>query len=138
LIYIQIFHFHIITPQLDSNENYFSHRFQFTKMAPRLNQMTPSAVSIVSSQSTDASDAQVEDREAHRTRRLARQNSQRQAPNMHPQFRNKPVCELICKHCDTLVCHRGMQAILLGDVRVQLFSTDVAILGRYVFTYLCP
>ncbi|KAJ3192289.1 Protein fam72a, partial [Dinochytrium kinnereticum] len=45
-------------------------------------------------------------------------------PFVHPQFRSKAVCKLFCRHCDTLVCSRGMKAILLGDTRVELYSTD--------------
>lgn len=44
---------------------------------------------------------------------------------IHPQFRFKAVCKLNCKHCGTFICHRGMKAILLGDTKVQLYSTDV-------------
>ncbi|KAI8388645.1 protein FAM72 [Radiomyces spectabilis] len=36
----------------------------------------------------------------------------------------KPVYKLTCKHCHTIVCSRGMKAILLADASVQLFSTD--------------
>lgn len=41
-----------------------------------------------------------------------------------PQFRAKVVCELECLHCKTRVCDRGMKAILLADMAVELFSTD--------------
>jgi FAM72 protein len=41
-----------------------------------------------------------------------------------PQFRSKVVCVLECKHCTTEVCKRGMKAILLADINVELFSTD--------------
>ncbi|KAI9202429.1 FAM72 protein-domain-containing protein [Polychytrium aggregatum] len=46
------------------------------------------------------------------------------SPSVHPQFRNKVVCILTCRHCQTAICHRGMKAILLGDTRVELYSTD--------------
>ncbi|KAI9339212.1 protein FAM72, partial [Zopfochytrium polystomum] len=46
------------------------------------------------------------------------------SPRIHPQFRSKSVCQLFCRHCDELVCNRGMKAILLGDLRVELYSTD--------------
>ncbi|TPX33122.1 hypothetical protein SmJEL517_g03953 [Synchytrium microbalum] len=46
-------------------------------------------------------------------------------PSIHPNFRQKIVCTLTCKHCDSMVCTRGMKAILLGDTRVELFSTDL-------------
>lgn len=41
-----------------------------------------------------------------------------------PQFRSKIVCVLDCKHCLKTVCKRGMKAILLADMNVELFSTD--------------
>ncbi|KAI9190252.1 hypothetical protein H9P43_001685 [Blastocladiella emersonii ATCC 22665] len=40
------------------------------------------------------------------------------------RYRAKVVCMLNCKYCGTLVCHRGMKAILLADAGVELFSTD--------------
>ncbi|RKP02543.1 hypothetical protein CXG81DRAFT_10674 [Caulochytrium protostelioides] len=46
---------------------------------------------------------------------------------MHPNFRNKPVCLLQCAYCDTMVCQRGMKAILLADTRVELYSTDIVV-----------
>ena len=42
-----------------------------------------------------------------------------------PQFRTKVVCELSCKYCQRGVCRRGMKAILLADMAVELFSTDM-------------
>lgn len=42
-----------------------------------------------------------------------------------PQFRSKVVCNLECKYCCENVCHRGMKAILLADMAVELFSTDL-------------
>ena len=45
-------------------------------------------------------------------------------PSVHPQFRAKSVCLLYCKHCSTELCRRGMKAILLGNTKVELFSTD--------------
>lgn len=50
-------------------------------------------------------------------------------PSIHPQFRAKSVCKLFCKHCAADLCMRGMKAILLGNTRVELFSTDSAPLG---------
>lgn len=50
-------------------------------------------------------------------------------PSLHPQFRSKSVCKLFCKHCDEQVCNRGMKAILLGDTRVELYSTDAPPVG---------
>ncbi|KAH6574948.1 hypothetical protein BASA62_002208 [Batrachochytrium salamandrivorans] len=45
-------------------------------------------------------------------------------PSVHPQFRSKAVCKLFCHHCESLICLRGMRAILLGNAEVELFSTD--------------
>jgi hypothetical protein len=50
-------------------------------------------------------------------------------PSVHPQFRAKSVCMLHCTHCTTSLCKRGMKAILLGNTRVELFSTDVPPMG---------
>jgi len=46
-------------------------------------------------------------------------------PSLHPQFKAKAVCKLTCQHCDSVVCTRGMKAILLADTRVELYSTDI-------------
>jgi len=46
-------------------------------------------------------------------------------PAIHPQFRSKAVCTLFCKHCTSTLCNRGMKAILLGNIKVELYSTDV-------------
>ncbi|KAI8906380.1 protein FAM72, partial [Gorgonomyces haynaldii] len=46
-----------------------------------------------------------------------------------PQFRSKVVCILSCKHCQVEVCRRGMKAILLADMNVELFSTDAPPFG---------
>ena len=43
---------------------------------------------------------------------------QQSAASVHPNFRQKIVCSLTCRHCETMVCTRGMKAILLGDTRV--------------------
>ena len=42
-----------------------------------------------------------------------------------PQFRSKAVCQLNCRYCSQDVCKRGMKAILLADMAVELYSTDV-------------
>ncbi|RCH90309.1 Protein fam72a [Rhizopus stolonifer] len=36
----------------------------------------------------------------------------------------KPVYKLMCRHCTTTVCTRGMKAILLADTTIELYSTD--------------
>ena len=46
-------------------------------------------------------------------------------PSVHPQFRSKAVCNLFCKHCSSTLCKRGMKAILLGNTKVELYSTDI-------------
>ncbi|TPX37543.1 hypothetical protein SmJEL517_g00616 [Synchytrium microbalum] len=51
-------------------------------------------------------------------------NTQAQQQQLHPQFGAKPVCIISCKTCSSVVCHRGMRALLLGNKRVELFSTD--------------
>ncbi|KAI8973478.1 protein FAM72 [Mycotypha africana] len=37
---------------------------------------------------------------------------------------SKPVYQLTCRHCLTMVCTRGMKAILLADTSIELYSTD--------------
>ena len=59
----------------------------------------------------------------------SRRNQNQGNPSIHPQFRAKSVCKLFCKHCTTDLCERGMKAILLGNTRVELFSTDTPPLG---------
>ncbi|TPX50668.1 hypothetical protein SeMB42_g01184 [Synchytrium endobioticum] len=45
--------------------------------------------------------------------------------NVRPQFRSKIVCELKCRYCSSGVCRRGMKAILLADMNIELYSTDL-------------
>ncbi|KAI7907954.1 uncharacterized protein BX663DRAFT_424925 [Cokeromyces recurvatus] len=35
------------------------------------------------------------------------------------------IYKLLCQHCKSLVCVRGMKAILLANNRIDLYSTDV-------------
>ena len=42
------------------------------------------------------------------------------------QFHEKPVCEIYCKLCSSVLSRRGMQACLLADQETLLFSTDDA------------
>ncbi|XP_048860279.1 protein FAM72A [Brienomyrus brachyistius] len=42
-----------------------------------------------------------------------------------PYFKNKCVTQLNCIYCDSLLCTRGMKAVLLADTEVELFSTDI-------------
>lgn len=46
------------------------------------------------------------------------------SPSIHPQFRAKTVCTLYCNSCKNTMCNRGMKAILLGNTKVELYSTD--------------
>ncbi|KAG2177695.1 hypothetical protein INT44_008209, partial [Umbelopsis vinacea] len=41
------------------------------------------------------------------------------------QFRHKTVCMLSCRFCSRHVCKRGMKAMLLADMTVELYSTDI-------------
>eukprot|EP00842_Homolaphlyctis_polyrhiza_P000274 jgi/Hompol1/1247/HPOL_001763-RA len=51
---------------------------------------------------------------------------------VRPQFRSKIVCEISCRHCNVLVCKRGMKAILLADTNYccrhseSLYSSNVS------------
>ncbi|KAI8847147.1 FAM72 protein-domain-containing protein [Chytridium lagenaria] len=49
--------------------------------------------------------------------------------NLRSQFRTKVVCDLRCRDCMTVVCQRGMRAILLADTNVELYSTDCPPVG---------
>ncbi|KAJ3373421.1 Protein fam72a [Allomyces arbusculus] len=49
--------------------------------------------------------------------------------HLHPQFRSKPVCDLLCRHCTRTIGKRGMKAILLADTKVELYSTDAPLVG---------
>lgn len=40
-------------------------------------------------------------------------------------FKNKCVTQVNCIFCDSLLCKRGMKAVLLADTEVELFSTDI-------------
>lgn len=51
-------------------------------------------------------------------------NRFRTNPSIHPQFRAKIVYRLQCKSCDSDLCIRGMRATLLGNSKLELFSTD--------------
>ncbi|KAJ3088394.1 Protein fam72a [Quaeritorhiza haematococci] len=53
-----------------------------------------------------------------------RGSSAPQTASARPHFRSKPVHEVSCRHCGTVVCKRGMKAILLADMNIELFSTD--------------
>ncbi|TRY86960.1 hypothetical protein DNTS_011978 [Danionella cerebrum] len=40
-------------------------------------------------------------------------------------FKNKCVTQINCIYCDSLLCTRGMKAVLLADTEIELFSTDI-------------
>ncbi|CAM4732268.1 unnamed protein product [Leuciscus chuanchicus] len=40
-------------------------------------------------------------------------------------FKNKCVTQVNCVYCDSLLCMRGMKAVLLADTEIELFSTDI-------------
>ncbi|XP_029105508.1 protein FAM72A isoform X1 [Scleropages formosus] len=40
-------------------------------------------------------------------------------------FKNKCVTQVYCIYCDSLLCTRGMKAVLLADTDIELFSTDI-------------
>lgn len=46
----------------------------------------------------------------------------------------KPVYKLMCRHCTTPVCARGMKAILLADTTIELYSTDTPSQWYVVFS----
>ena len=52
--------------------------------------------------------------------------------NTRPHFRGKAVCILNCLHCENEVCRRGMRAILLADMNIELFSTDSPPVGTLI------
>lgn len=58
----------------------------------------------------------------------------RSPASMNPQFKSKVVCNLSCTFCSATVCSRGMRAHLLGDTRIELYSTDAPPTGRLVLT----
>ncbi|TPX66158.1 hypothetical protein SpCBS45565_g04637 [Spizellomyces sp. 'palustris'] len=71
-----------------------------------------------------AHQAQIPDRDPRAQDRGDIVRPPRPGTSSHPHFRSKTVCTLSCRHCDSVVCSRGMKAILLGDLRVELYSTD--------------
>ncbi|CAL8356364.1 unnamed protein product [Gadus morhua 'NCC'] len=40
-------------------------------------------------------------------------------------FKNKCVTQVNCVFCGSLLCTRGMKAVLLADAEIELFSTDI-------------
>eukprot|EP00056_Hartaetosiga_gracilis_P004573 m.76267 g.76267 ORF g.76267 m.76267 type:complete len:159 (+) comp11872_c0_seq2:410-886(+) len=59
------------------------------------------------------------------------------------RFSNKKVHTLSCQFCCEKLCNRGMKALLLADVRTQLYSTDAppkescALVGNHYETNSC-
>eukprot|EP01137_Pigoraptor_chileana_P002120 Opistho-2@40547 len=58
-------------------------------------------------------------------RRLQFNNRDETAASARALFQSKPVLQLQCGFCESQLCLRGMRAILLADVSVELFSTDM-------------
>ncbi|KAJ8047645.1 Protein FAM72A [Holothuria leucospilota] len=62
---------------------------------------------------------------------------------MHPGFGKKTVLKVRCRFCQSIVCNRGMKAVLLADTKQELFSTDAPVqmkvgsLGRTYSTNQC-
>ncbi|CAO3592789.1 unnamed protein product [Absidia cylindrospora] len=52
------------------------------------------------------------------------QQQQQQQSSSHDVVPIKLVYKLSCRHCQHIVCARGMKAILLADVKIELYSTD--------------
>ncbi|KAI8810501.1 protein FAM72A [Cladochytrium replicatum] len=50
--------------------------------------------------------------------------------SVHQSFRSKSVYQINCASCNQVLCQRGMKAILLANINVTLFSTDVLPEGR--------
>ncbi|CAB1353425.1 unnamed protein product [Coregonus sp. 'balchen'] len=40
-------------------------------------------------------------------------------------FKTKCVTQVNCIYCESLLCTRGMKAVLLADTEIELFSTDI-------------
>ena len=45
--------------------------------------------------------------------------------NIHPKIRSKEVFKIDCKYCDSRMCNRAMEAMLLTDSNIHLYSTDI-------------
>lgn len=62
-------------------------------------------------------------------RSLGRASHESQRPSFTigdtPTYTNKTVYMLSCRGCSATLCKRAMKAVLLGDTRIELFSTDV-------------
>lgn len=62
---------------------------------------------------------------------------------MHPGFGKKTVLAVRCRFCASVVCNRGMKAVLLADTKQELFSTDAPVpskidsLGKSYSTRQC-
>jgi len=57
---------------------------------------------------------------------------------LHPFFHEKAVVEICCAYCNQKLSNRGMQAFLLADTKVNLFSTDIAPKRlAFFYIYLC-
>lgn len=56
---------------------------------------------------------------------------QRRIQATQGSHRSKTVYKIFCGFCSSAVCNRGMRAILLADLKVELFSTDSPPHKRY-------
>ena len=45
--------------------------------------------------------------------------------DIHHKIRSKEVFRIDCKYCDSRICSRAMEAILLTDSNIHLYSTDI-------------
>ncbi|KXS15868.1 hypothetical protein M427DRAFT_496356 [Gonapodya prolifera JEL478] len=108
---------HLSLPSTTSASNALA---QLASSISSLNQASAATVASASASAPGATTGQVQS-----TTHQAAQQGAISAASLHPQFRSKPVVELECSHCTSRVCGRGMRAILLGDTRVELFSTDL-------------
>ncbi|KAI8803265.1 FAM72 protein-domain-containing protein [Cladochytrium replicatum] len=62
----------------------------------------------------------------HHQRNQQQQQRITTAHTLHSHFRFKTVVKIFCSPCSSLLCTRGMIAVLLGNTQYQLFSTDMS------------
>lgn len=60
-----------------------------------------------------------------RVRETSSEFSKSTMSTSNANFKNKCVTQVNCIFCDSLLCTRGMKAVLLADTEVELFSTDI-------------
>lgn len=64
-------------------------------------------------------------RQKEREKRAKSAFSKTTMSTSNANFKNKCVTQVNCIFCDSLLCTRGMKAVLLADTEVELFSTDI-------------